>query len=417
MTYIEFFDRVSSENISACLTYAPDRVIYIGDNSKLMNKHIEYYDRVFKGRGQNIEFSCKTIPKNNLEKSVEVLTELVEAYDDCVFDINGGDEIFNVALGIVFAQNPDKNLQIHRFNLKNNVMCDCDKDGNTVYKNAPMLTVEENIRIYGGDIVYGGVSEEQTYAWDLTRDFIKDIDAIWSVCRADPRLWNTQIGVFEAVEAVGAVSDDGLTTVAEISLIEIYLSKRKASYKLIRGLVNHLAKCGLVKVSENLGKLTLSYKNAQIKRCLTKAGQALEMKVYAVAKGLKTEKGELVYNDAVNGVVIDWDGELHDEETENVYDTENEIDILLMHGVVPVFISCKNGAVGSDELYKLSTVAERFGGHYAKKALVTASISFMGEAAEYLRQRAIDMGIILIENAHQLDDKALSAKIKNLWND
>ena len=32
MTYIEFFDKIASENISACLTYTPDRVIYIGDN-------------------------------------------------------------------------------------------------------------------------------------------------------------------------------------------------------------------------------------------------------------------------------------------------------------------------------------------------------------------------------------------------
>ena len=39
MTYVEFFDKIASENISACLTCAPDRVIYIGDNSKLMKKH------------------------------------------------------------------------------------------------------------------------------------------------------------------------------------------------------------------------------------------------------------------------------------------------------------------------------------------------------------------------------------------
>ena len=38
MTYIEFFDKQSSENISACLTYAPDRVIYIGDNSTMRKR-------------------------------------------------------------------------------------------------------------------------------------------------------------------------------------------------------------------------------------------------------------------------------------------------------------------------------------------------------------------------------------------
>ena len=34
MTYIEFFDKIASENICACLTYVPDRVVYIGDSVK-----------------------------------------------------------------------------------------------------------------------------------------------------------------------------------------------------------------------------------------------------------------------------------------------------------------------------------------------------------------------------------------------
>ena len=415
MTYIEFFDKVSSENISACLTYVPDRVIYIGDNSKLMKKHIANYDRVFKDRGYSIEFSCKAVSKSNLGNAVEILSELVNTYDDCVFDITGGDEILNLALGIVYAQNADKNIQIHRFNLRNNVLYDCDKDGNTVYKDAPRLTVEENVRIYGGDIVYGGVREEQTYLWELSDEFVNDVNLIWSLCRGDSRLWNTQIGVFEAAEAVGSVSEDGLTTIAEVTLLNAYLYKRKASYKLIKGIVAYLSKHGLMKAYEDRGKLVITYKNSQVKRCLTKAGQALEMKVYTIAKGLLADDGAPIYNDAMNGVVIDWDGEFHDEETERVYDTENEIDILLMHDVVPVFISCKNGAVSSDELYKVNTVAERFGGKYAKKVLFTASISFLGEAGDYLRQRAVDMNIRLIENVQDLNDSELASRIKSLW--
>ncbi|MBQ3004644.1 MAG: hypothetical protein IJD88_01815 [Clostridia bacterium] len=69
----------------------------------------------------------------------------------------------------------------------------------------------------------------------------------------------------------------------------------------------------------------------------------------------------------MTGVVIDWDGKLHDENTEKVLDTENEIDVLMMHGVIPVFVSCKSSSVDSNELYKLNTIAEKFGGPYAKK--------------------------------------------------
>ena len=171
MTYIEFFDKIASENISACLTYAPDRVIYIGDNAKMMKRHIENYKSVFAARGHSIEFLYRTFSKTSLENAVALLSELVETYDDCVFDITGGEEILTLALGVVYARHPDKNIQIHKFNLKNNALYDFDKDGTTIYRDTPTLTIEENVRIYGGDVLYGEIYEDHTYRWDMNPDF------------------------------------------------------------------------------------------------------------------------------------------------------------------------------------------------------------------------------------------------------
>ena len=86
-----------------------------------------------------------------------------------------------------------------------------------------------------------------------------------------------------------------------------------------------------------------------------------------------------------------------------------------MHHVVPVFVSCKNGIVTADELYKLNTVAERFGGEYSQKVLIATSIQSLGEAGEYLRQRAEDMNIRIIEDVQNLDDAELERKLKSLW--
>lgn len=417
MTYIEFFDKIASENISACLTYVPERVIYIGDNSKLMKKHIANYEKVFAERGQNIEFLFKTVSKSNLDNAVELLSEIVETYDDCVFDITGGEEILTLALGVVYSKYPDKNIQIHKFNLRNITVYDCDKDGTTIYQDTPTLTIDENIRIYGGDVVYGGINEDKTYKWDLNPDFLNDVHLIWNICKGNVRYWNMQIGVFEAVDIVGNISDDGLTTVASRAALDHHLSMHKAKYKKAKGIINYLLKNGLLTYfdDENETTVTISYKNEQVKKCLTKAGQALEMKVFVTAKDVLDNEGVPVYDDALNGVVIDWDGEFHDEDIEDQYDTENEIDVLLMHDIVPVFISCKNGIVTSDELYKLDTVAERFGGQYSKKVLIATSVGCMGEAGKYLRQRAKDMNIRLIENIQDLDDAEFARKIKSLW--
>ncbi len=418
MTYIEFFDRIASENVSACLTYAPDRVIYIGDNAKIMKKHIANYKRVFSDRGYNIEFMYKTVSKSNLDNAVRLLDELAEKYDDCVFDITGGDEMLLLALGIVYAKHPDKNIQIHRFNIRNNVIYDCDKDGNTIYKNTPALSVQENVRIYGGDVVYGDIDEDNTYLWDLSDDFVNDVNAIWSVCKGNARDWNVVIGILNVAEYVGnVVNQKTLTTVAPKAALEEYLIRHKAKYKMSKDIIEFLLKHNLLTCFDDSDddSITISYKNEQVKKCLTKAGQALEMKMYITAKNILDEDGKLVYNDAVNGVVIDWDGELHDETDEDEYDTINEIDVLLMHDIVPVFISCKNGIVTADELYKLNTVAERFGGEYSKKVLIATSISSMGEAGEYLRQRAEDMNIRIIEDVQNLDDAELERKLKSLW--
>ncbi len=416
MTYIEFFDRQSSENISACLTYAPERVIYIGDNSKLMKRYIAKYARVFADRGQQIEFQCRTVSKSNLDNAVALLTELVETYDDCVFDITGGEELLMLALGIVYSRHPDRNIQIHKFNLRNNAIYDYDKDGKTIFQKTPALTVEENVRIYGGDVVYGDVNAAKTYRWDLNEEFLQDLEVIWNLCKGNVRLWNAQIGIFEAAKEIGSVSEDKLTISVSRDDLDRHLLQNRNKYRSVKGLVAQLLRAGLLThFSDDEAMLTVSFKNPQVKRCLTKAGQALEMKVFVTAKGVLDKEDVPVYNDVLNGVLIDWDGEFHDEETEEIYDTENEIDVLMMHDVVPVFVSCKNGYVTSDELYKLNSVAEHFGGQYAKKILVATSIDSMGDAGEYLRQRAKDMDIRLVENIQDMEDEELSRIIKNLW--
>ena len=407
MTYIEFFDRAATENICACLTYAPDRVIYVGDNRDLMRRHIARYERVFRDRGQDIAFSCRSVSKNNLDAVLALLTELVETYDDCVFDVTGGDELMLLALGILFERYSHRDLQIHRFNLHSNAVCDCDKDGNTVFREMPALTVEENIRIYGGD-----VDEKETCRWELTEEFTQDVRAIWDICRRNPRRWNAQIGMLSALEKVGVQSKAELTVSAAMDSVRRGLSK---GCTYAKGIICSLLEKGLLTGFEYGEKLTVSYKNAQVRRILTKAGLALEMKIYLTALETKV-KGQPVYRDVRNGVKIDWDGTFHDETTEHIYDTENEIDVLMMHNMVPVFVSCKNGFVDANELYKLNTVAHRFGGRYAKKVLVATSIPKRSEAAKYLRQRAADMNIHLLEGVQGMDDKTLMAKLANLWN-
>ena len=158
---------------------------------------------------------------------------------------------------------------------------------------------------------------------------------------------------------------------------------------------------------------SLEFKNPQIRRVLTKAGTILELITYVAACRVETKSGDLCYTDAMTGVFIDWDGVVHEEDDPQV-DTQNEIDVILMKGLVPVFVSCKNGAVEEEELYKLNTVTERFGGKYAKKVLLGTSLGRGGRSKRYLLERAEDMGIKVIEGVHEMPPEEFARQLRAL---
>lgn len=91
--------------------------------------------------------------------------------------------------------------------------------------------------------------------------------------------------------------------------------------------------------------------------------------------------------DCLTSVTIDWDGDddissnvkyLYDaDDPSSTIDTTNEIDVLANFGLVPYFISCKNGKFTSEELYKLNSVGEQFGKGYSVKIIVATILTLL----------------------------------------
>ena len=126
---------------------------------------------------------------------------------------------------------------------------------------------------------------------------------------------------------------------------------------------------------------------------------------------LEEEDGAYLFTDGMTGVLLDWDGVVHDDWS---METQNEVDVILMRGLVPIFISCKNGAIDEGELYKLHTVAQRFGGAYARKVLVATSLDRSAHSREALLRRARNMGITVIDGVHEMTDKQFAARLRAL---
>ena len=184
MTYIEFFDKDVCENICSSLVNPPERAILIGDNKKLLEKHADRYDKLFCSKGFDIEFLYRSVNKNQIQSIIAALTDIIEEYDNCVFDLTGGDELYLTAVGILFERFKDKNLQMHRINIRNGMIMDCDCDGNTIETDSIIpLSIEEYLRLYGGNIVYNEQKSEGTYKWCLNEDFLDDFFVMWRCFR------------------------------------------------------------------------------------------------------------------------------------------------------------------------------------------------------------------------------------------
>ena len=150
-------------------------------------------------------------------------------------------------------------------------------------------------------------------------------------------------------------------------------------------MLRELADCGILKdlqIDEDY--YSFSFRTFKIRDCVWESGCILELHTYLVEREHS--------DDCMAGVHLDWDGALHSRTGEDVL---NEIDVLSVKGNLITFISCKTGKLGSSQslyaLYELQTVAERFGGRYARKKLV-----LFHPLNEIYMQRAEEMGIQVV---------------------
>ena len=398
MTIIESFEKAPIENLISVLTSKPKKVIYLGEVSQMKASMI-VYEKILREKGIETEIILKGIQKNNLQNIIQVLTEIVETEEECLFDITGGEDLVLLAFGMIYERYKSiKAVKMQRFNINTGRIIDCDCDDEVTFEGTFTMDVKELISVYGGIVM---PEDPQP----MVENAMEVVDKVWGLAKTDSTSWNKSISNLKEFERKGKTNEDDLRMELDLKeakeVIGEYSLKRQAVEKLLKEFYRE----GLVQnLNIDRDRISYKYKNLFVKRCLNKAGDALEMKCYFEAMNLEN-KGKPYFNDCYVGVMIDWDGIIHPLE-ENWKDTTNEIDVMLMRGLIPTFISCKHGKIGEEELYKLNTVATRFGGKYAKKMLIATHLE--KESATSMKsylQRAKDMDIQLIPNARDMSKK------------
>lgn len=449
MTIIELVDAAPIHNIMGAMTFNAEKIIYVGSvkEDKFRKTLASSLKQFYKKKNfENTDFEYVQVIKSDFDDIRTKLSKIAAENKNCYFDISGGEDISLAALGFLFAENPD----IHLYQVNPNTgkvyiyELQTDSDGNKriekITKTADIQnTVEENILAHGGTVVYDTEKPGCTHIWQYSIDFCYDIRKMWDICcngpsripdmnthQSYPRMWNAVTTTLGTLEEINNATDDNELLVS-IENAKNYM-KKSGGYSLTDSYLYSLMKAGLISYGKNNSKniLHIIYKNEQVKLCLTKAGTILELKTYLICEQMINDK----FTDCMTGVTIDWDGIVHDEATdaceyyrmsimeriENIEDTVNEVDIILMKGLIPYFISCKNGKFTAEELYKLYSVSDRFGKQYGRMFIITTDFDNSSDeySLEYLQQRADDMGITIIKNVHLMTDEEFEKKLSKI---
>ena len=425
MTIVELLDEKPINNVIGALEFRPDKLVYVGNLSEntFARKKLPVLKNFFREKSmENIEIEYRNVSKESLAGMIKTLEDIYEQNCDCKFhvEITGGDDLLLVALGVLCQRHPS--IELYRFSsrLRNLRPFTLEGDG----KNRAITcsnSVEENLILHGASAVSSNGSNvvENGFRFDLA--FIGDVGSMWEVCsrgigkNADdfaPKKWNKITNMLAALECAAADRDGDHCFRVSKKYMEYF--KRENDVFLLGEYLIELEFRKLVSVSEDDEYLTYDFKNAQVKECLTKAGTILELKTFLVCCQLLGQgKG-----DCRTGVTIDWDGKedlaaehkfLYDQDDPtSTVDTINEVDVMATYGLIPYFISCKNGSFTAEELYKLYVVGEIFGRGYGKKIIVATDMDrALGDSCLAIRQRAQDMGITIISDVHRMDDSEL----------
>lgn len=393
MTLIECFTKAHIDNLAACLSLRPEKMILLGDSAETA-PHIKRYRQILKERRQNTVIVPCHVDETDLRAIGQTVHGLLTGLDDCVIDLTGGDELVIMAVGAVIAalsREEREKIRVQKMDPGDCLVHDCVRPGQVYRCNSAELSVAELLQLNGGKLLYPDYRPPA----DARPG---DLDGIWRVITRDPGGWNRAITYLTEFE-----KRDGFRSHIrlQVQTLRREISGFEEKYSLVRALLEQLD--GPVIQSQCTDRvLEYRYNSPLMRYCTLKAGNTLELKTLLTGRTV-LENGAPFFRDSQMGAVVDWDGVLH-YPAGSVPETRNEIDVVLMRGTVPLFISCKNGEIGEAELYKLQTVASRFGGEQARKLLIATRLDENSRTNRSIMQRAWDMNIRLVPDAADMTD-------------
>lgn len=374
-TLVELFDAEPIENILATRVFRPDTTVFLCDEKTPKRKR-----RVIQTMLNNWEMKTRTefyeVDANRFESILNAMERILEKHPRCVFDFNGGRDLMLLAAGIFCKEHAVPGFFVDMSTLQFHDVFNCAALKKQFI--LPRFRVKDILAGAGARIEgYGHYRPEKT-----DREMADDVLKVWEVLWRDQGAFSGQVGWFQQVlKNNGEEKAAGLTVKAPLRFRVNDRMEVSARVSALQG----LREAGILTqldCREQYAEMT--FKNEALRSCLTSHGIWLEL------YGFLTAYRTAWFNDVKTSVLVGW--------TENSEmprgETRNEIDILLVKGVTPVFVSCKMGQPTPLALSEIRLLSGKFGGELAKTVVLTASDVFHQNPSLYNRARELGVAVI-----------------------
>lgn len=382
-TLIELYDAQPIDNVLGAEMFQPEEVVLIcppdvAENEGLRSSLKTY----FKTRGCAVKVTFVPASLLDAAKVESTLRRVLESREDCAIDISGGSDAALFAAGAISGQTP-----VFTYSWKKNTFYEI--------KNAPFarnlpctirLNAEACFLMAGGTLLPGRMDNR------LLKDRLPQIDRLFSVYSAYRRIWNRQVSFFQK-----------LTDEDEDSLLVKGSRTGKAAHGRVtadEALLRDLEAAHLItelRVTDE--EVSFRYPDEMVRFWLRDMGSALELQVYRACLAADC------FDDVILSAVVNWSADGKENRRSAV---TNEIDVMAVRGIQPVFISCKTCEIKTEALNELAILRERFGGKLSRAMIVTSSPS---KGRDVMRRRAAELGIEVVE-WNDLETERLAARLR-----
>lgn len=372
---VELMDKEPIQNVLGACIFEPDIIVFLCDeNTHSIARQAAVYKLLRRRRlkSQPRFYFCDANSPAEIRK---VLAAVVRDYPDCVFEYTGGHDLMLLQAGAYCLPLgvPGFCVDIQAGRFLNIQHCRPWQDAFRM----PAFMAEDVFALTGAAIQGSGHFADKELE---SRGFEADILAVWHIVEENPKVWSQFVAYLQAICAGTALS-----TLDAVGPRDIKSSRHPAKYTPI--IFEKLYKTGVfARYREDGKQVKFTFKSALHKKCLLNQGIWLELYCYIVAKQAD------IFDDVRTSVVVDWAGQKKGE-----LSTKNEVDVMLVKGVVPVFVSCKMSPPTPLALSEIRLLSAKFGGELSRTVVLTGSS--LGAENKALQARAKDLGILLLDDA------------------